>query len=363
MCKHDTFFDSACPVCGFICKHNSYKDGICERCGYHCDHIWDNGVCNKCGLECGHEHHNPETLQCLECGLVRAHHYDDGYCECGAEPSFFYGELPYEYYEASNHPGVVETLSYRQQVYASGDEYVNKNLNVYLPYGYSEDQKYNVIVLIHGGGDDETAWTTQDFGEYYWHSLVLKNIYDNMIEQHICEPFIVVSPTTYNYPGRGRDCGFEHLARELRETIMPYVADHYSTYAESGDLADLQNARMHFAIGGISNGSLFALDSGMQMNFDIFGNYACFSGNNQPELVAEAINSEEWIDLPIGYFFAGAGTNDDMRQWSTRGYHYIVNSTSRLEDGKNCSYIEVEGGHEWMVWATEIYNALQVLFP
>lgn len=365
ICSHPTFSETRCEVCGFECRHPSYIDGICSVCGHECEHEWRSGVCSICSMKCEHEHHDMETMICKQCGEIVPHHYVNGGCECGATPLFYFGWLPWEYYEACSQPGEVQTLYYEQECYDYEDiDKVWKRIDIYLPYGYNESQKYNVLVMVHGGGDDETSWTTKNYGSYFgWNVLIAKNIYDNMIMNHLCEPFIVVSPTTYNGTDSTYDSSIEGFSRELHETILPYVAEHYNTYAASGSLEDLQAARMHFGIGGNSNGALFALDSGMQLGFDVFANFACFSGNNQPDLVAEAINSEEWKDLPVGYFFAGAGVGDGQRQRAAYGFYNIIGSTDRFEENRNCRYIEVEGGHEWTTWATEIFNALQVLFP
>ncbi len=191
----------------------------------------------------------------------------------------------------------------------------------------------------------------------------MKNIYDNMIDQKLCKPMIIVCPTTYNGPYYSNEGGTEHMARELRETILPFVADHFSTYAASGTIADLQEAREHFGIGGMSNGALYALNSGMQRDFDLFSNYICFSGNSEPYAVAEAINSESWKNLPISYFFAGAGYYDSQWQNTYYGFQIIVDQVDRLSEGKNAFYRDVNGGHDFSVWSVNIFNALQMAFP
>ncbi len=359
-CDHPAYDGGVCTCCGSTCGH-SFRDGVCMICGEKCEHQWEEGACVRCGTVCSHDRHDSDTRSCTECGLKVAHNFVNGRCACGAEPVFYDGILPSEFYEECEHPGTVEKLTYTQKLSGQGGETVTKNLNVYLPYGYSEQQKYNVLILIHGGGDNEDSWITRvyDFG----FPLVMKNIYDNMIDQRLCKPLIIVCPTTYNGPYGANDSGIEPMAAELRETILPYVAEHYSTYAASGGLSDLRAAREHFGIGGMSNGALYALNSGMQLNLDLFSNFICFSGNSQPYAVAEAINSEEWKSLPIPYFYAGAGTYDGQWQNTYYGFQILVEQTDRLIEGENAFYRDIEGGHNFGVWNVNMFNALQMLFP
>ena len=359
-CVHE-WENAKCQTCGLRCDHPIYNHGVCTVCGTACSHDFREGICVICGEVCGHANHDPITQQCTFCGLKIPHSFIHGKCACGAVPVFYDNLLPSEFYQECEHPGTVQKQTYIQKLHYQGDEEVTKNLNVYLPYGYTGQEKYNVLVLIHGGGDDEDSWLTKEYD--FGFPLIMKNIYDNMIEQKLCRPLIIVCPTTYNGPYYSNDGGLEQMAAELRETILPYVAEHYSTYAESGSLTDLQAAREHFGIGGMSNGALYALNSGMQMDLDLFSNFICFSGNSQPYAVAEAINSETWKDLPISFFYAGAGYYDGQWQNTFYGFQIIVDQTDRLTEGENAFYRDIDGGHDFGVWNVNIFNALQMAFP
>ena len=359
-CVHE-WENAQCQTCGLRCDHPIYDHGVCTVCGTACSHDFREGICVICGEVCGHANHDPITQQCTFCGLKIPHSFVHGKCACGAVPVFYDSLLPLEFYQECEHPGMVQKQTYTQKLHYQGDEEVTKNLNVYLPYGYTGQEKYNVLVLIHGGGDDEDSWLTKEYD--FGFPLIMKNIYDNMIEQRLCRPLIIVCPTTYNGPYYSNDGGIEQMATELRETILPYVAENYSTYAESGSLSDLQAAREHFGIGGMSNGALYALNSGMQMDLDLFSNFICFSGNSQPYAVAEAINSEDWKDLPISFFYAGAGYYDSQWQNTFYGFQIIVDQTDRLTEGENAFYQDIDGGHDFGVWNVNIFNALQMAFP
>ena len=252
LCRHQTWESGICAFCGLACGHEAWEDGHCAICGLPCEHVWENalclicgqhcehpvyenGVCTVCGTACSHDFregvcaicrevcphagHDPLTQRCTVCGLKLPHSFFHGKCACGAEPVFYDSLLPTEFYQDCAHPGTVQKQTYIQKLHYQGDEEVTKNLNVYLPYGYSEQEKYNVLVLIHGGGDDENSWLTKEYD--FGFPLIMKNIYDNMIEQKLCRPLIIVCPTTYNGPYYSNDGGIEQMAAELRETILP----------------------------------------------------------------------------------------------------------------------------------------------
>jgi enterochelin esterase-like enzyme len=197
-------------------------------------------------------------------------------------------------------------------------------------------------------------------------NVQLKQMYDNMIDQKLCNPFIVVSPATGTWDpdaGKNRDNTIEQNTAELTHIILPYIAGNYATYAEDGTLEAVEEARLHFAIGGCSNGSLFAYNCGMLANFQYFGNYMCCSGDNCSDEIAERINEDDWKNLPIGYYYCGAGELDNQRNRAEKGFHTICDSTSRLMEGKNATFNLIKASHDWKNFSLNMWNALQVLFP
>ena len=49
-----------------------------------------------------------------------------------------------------------------KRLFSSWEKEITKEANVYLPYGYSRDKKYNVLYLMHGIGGDEAEWGMVD---------------------------------------------------------------------------------------------------------------------------------------------------------------------------------------------------------
>ena len=54
--------------------------------------------------------------------------------------------------------GTIEQISYTTYDYFGDGSEIEKYANVYLPYGYDKEEKYNVLYLMHGIGGDENEW-------------------------------------------------------------------------------------------------------------------------------------------------------------------------------------------------------------
>ncbi len=295
---------------------------------------------------------------------VHVHSFVKGVCSvCGEKPAFLTDWLPDEFYQEAAHGGTVTAVEYDTEAFAAYDQLTyHKRMNVYLPYGYDENKPYNVLVLIHGQGDNEDDWLVETH-ESGGHAMCGRVILDNIFEQGLAEPCIVVTPVTETKFVQGLTAGIVQMQDELRETILPYIVEHYSTYAKDSSEKSLQEARSHFGLGGLSNGALFTYEGGMRQDFDLFGSYCAFSGNGEPWKTVAAIQEEEYAKLPVDCLFTGAGSLNDWQQNYTKiGFEYFVEKDERFVEGENAWRVDVEGGHEWKVWFTGLYNAMQVMF-
>ena len=295
---------------------------------------------------------------------VHVHSFVKGVCSvCGEKPAFLTDWLPDEFYQEAAHGGTVTAVEYDTKAFAAYDELTyHKRMNVYLPYGYDEHKPYNVLVLIHGQGDNEDDWLVETH-ESGGHAMCGRVILDNIFEQGLAEPCIVVTPVTETKFVQGLTAGIVQMQDELRETILPYIVEHYSTYAKDSSEAGLQAARSHFGLGGLSNGALFTYEGGMRKDFDLFGSYCAFSGNGEPWKTVSAIQEAEFAKLPVDCLFTGAGSLNDWQQNYTEiGFEYFVEKDARFVEGENAWRVDVDGGHEWKVWFTCLYNAMQVMF-
>lgn len=106
-------------------------------------------------------------------------------------PDNTYNDIPRGYKKDITEHGTFEDFNYTAKNIK--DEEYEKRAVVYLPFGYDPDDKetkYNVLYLMHGGGDNEMR---------YW-GAGLEEVLDAMFEKGDCEPCIVVTPN-YRIPG------------------------------------------------------------------------------------------------------------------------------------------------------------------
>ena len=356
-CDHN-WTDGVCTKCGKHCSHEVFDGNMCKECGFECDHDWRRGVCKLCGYVCPHSMHDSKTHVCLDCGQLVTHHYVSGRCTiCATTPRFSYNVLPDDYYTICEQQGTVEEIEYKTQYYASGRA-LTKTAHVYLPYNYDSEGQYNVLFVVHGLGGTSRAMISQQIS-YDGQTYCMQNLYDRMIMEKDCEPFIVVGINTRI---REYESMYEQIALELKNDLIPYIVEHYATYAENSSLDAIKAARQHFGMAGLSMGSIYTFNSGLAMDLDVFGNFAAFAGNSDPQMVAKKANEELLSKYPIYCLFSGSGIVDGGQGQQFEAYQWIYESTPRLQSGINSFYVSPEGGHEWKVWVTQMYNALQVMF-
>jgi hypothetical protein len=85
--------------------------------------------------------------------------------------------------------GAVEKVSYETKAYATDGRRVAKHAYVYKPYGYTEENQYDILYLLHGSDDDESYWFARN--EYN------KTMVDNLIYYGDIKPLIIVMPSWY----------------------------------------------------------------------------------------------------------------------------------------------------------------------
>ena len=370
VCSYHLWDNGVCRTCGTVCEH-LFSDSVCEHCGLVCTHEhFDNGTCSLCGLVCSHEAHNPENARCLLCGTQLVHAYDGGVCKCGKTLEFLSDELPEYYFNACRDGGTIEVVSYEAHDYTSGGNPWTKELHVYLPRDYDGSRPCNVLILVHGMEGNQNFWLLDRNSRAAWGTgfAVTKNVIDNMINEGLCKDVIVVAPTFYrnandfSYYDRYREQ--RQFMQELRGDILPYIVEHYSTFAQSPDSEGISAAREHFAYAGLSMGSIYAYNTVLPDGQDLFAWYGCFSGSEcDVRTVSAALNAPDREQYPIRYFYNAAGTDDYMRYQHHDEYTYLMTHTDKLSEGVNSIFIDhPDIGHEYAGWIMDLYNCLSVFF-
>lgn len=169
-------------------------------------------------------------------------------------------DIPEDYLSPATEQGQLEDLyydTYESFSYDQKETVLHKHAVVYLPYGYSENEKYDVFYLMHGGWSNENTLLGTPSSP-----STLKNALDHGIQDGLITKRIVVCPT-YNNTSE-EDSSDYSLALQLTDNwpqefihdLMPAVEGKYSTYAADTTLEGLEASRDHRAFAGFSMGSV-----------------------------------------------------------------------------------------------------------
>lgn len=281
----------------------------------------------------------------------------------------FVFEMPEAMLKECDKKGTVERFEYDTFTYDEGDSKpMHKGAWVYLPYGYDAGKKYNVLYLLHGGAVNEDWWFKM-FPDTV-------TILDNMVNDGVCEPCIIVTPTYYRGDAQfDKEKGeylTEHFAIELRKDLIPAVEAHYSTFAGADvSEANLVKTREHRAFAGLSLGSMTTYRAAFYNNYDLFAWYGSFSGccgpfgNHDVEVkrICETLENGEKNGLPLKYLFCCNGDKDIAYAEHTDIMGKVLDKCSILKKGVNYDFFTIPGGvHDMKAWQLHLYHALQIFF-
>ena len=277
--------------------------------------------------------------------------------------------IPSEYFSKAGQEGTLVNLyydTYESFTYEQQEKTLQKRAVVYLPYGYSEEEQYNVFYLMHGGWSNETTYlgTPENPNPF-------KNVLDNAIADGKIQPMIVVCPT-YNNESES-DSGDYSLALQLTDQyhnelvydLIPAVEGKYSTYAESTDENGLRESRDHRAFCGFSMGSVATWRT-FEHCLDYFRYFMPSSGNltTDGEYMASMVkdSGHDWDDF---FIFAASGTDDFAYSAFKRQIEAmaaVTDGTFRYADNErdgNLYFLEQEGGTHNGEYAMQyFYNGL-----
>ncbi|MBO4876906.1 MAG: carbohydrate binding domain-containing protein [Ruminococcus sp.] len=236
-----------------------------------------------------------------------------------------------------------------------------KSLNVYTPYGYDPSKKYNIFYLMHGGSENENTL-------FFQNDTMIQNLLDHMIMNGELEPMIVVTPT---FNGNGSEA--QNFYEELRASVIPFVEEKYSTYAESTSEDDIRASRMHRAYGGFSMGAVSTW-AVFQNDLDLVGYFMPLSGDHwtgssddeKARNLANAVDKGgyKWNQY---FIFAATGSNDmaypnENPQIQAMKNYSQFKYTSDFSQG-NLYFLVAQGyEHTWRQVRHYIYNALPYFF-
>ena len=276
--------------------------------------------------------------------------------------------IPAAYFEPAQNQGTLVELTYDTYESFSYDEKtrkLTKRAIVYLPYGYSQEEKYNVFYLMHGGWSNETTTLGIPGAE-----SAFKNVLDHMIEAGETKPLIVVCPTYNNTNENGQDSDSFSLAMQLTRNfhselvndLLPAVEGTYRTYAEDVTEEALMASRDHRGFGGFSMGSVTTWRT-FEYCMDYFRYYlpmSCGTSLDDEEIWKGADGHEAedyfvWIMTGTQDF---AYSYDENRAKKMRDSDYFIESDS--EAGGNFAYrVKTGYSHDGGAAMEYTYNGMR----
>ena len=216
-----------------------------------------------------------------------------------------------------------------------------RRMQVYTPPGYeTSGQRYPVLYLLHGGGDDDRSWLMAGRANF---------ILDNLIAEGKAKPMIVVMPNgSVPRPAGTPDPYPAAFAAE----VMPYVERSFRTLPGKGSRA----------IAGLSMGGGHTLAIGLP-NLDRFSYLGVFSsgfpgrgGADSAAVRYRTALGDPKFNEKVKLFWIATGKEDFVMP-STK-------ATLALLDRHEIRYTyrETEGGHTWPNWRAYLAELAPLLF-
>jgi len=219
-----------------------------------------------------------------------------------------------------------------------------RKAKVYTPPGYSKDQKYPVLYLLHGIGGDENEWTRGGAPNV---------ILDNLYADKKAVPMIVVMPNgraatdvTARDPFPKQGPAFAAFENDLIKDLIPFIEKTYPVKAD----------RESRALAGLSMGGGQSLNFGLG-HLETFAWVGGFSSapNTKPanDLVKDADDAKKKLRL----LYVACGDKDGLLRIS-QNVHNMLDSK-----GIPHVYRVIPGGvHDFKVWKSDLYHFAQLIF-
>jgi enterochelin esterase family protein len=218
-------------------------------------------------------------------------------------------------------------------------------LIVYTPPGYDPESaaSYPVLFLLHGFGDDQTAWT-----EVGRAALVA----DNLIAEDKIDELVIVMPDGHPVPrpygrvpgdyGQANDAG---MVRDIDEALLPWVGQHYHVASDPSGRA----------IAGLSMGGGHSIRTALATNdFAYVGAFSAAAPEDEA-LNELATNLGQFKQLARRFWIACG--KDDFLLERNRAF------VERLQAaGVPHTSVETAGAHNWDVWRDYLPRFLPQLF-
>jgi enterochelin esterase family protein len=239
-----------------------------------------------------------------------------------------------------------------------------RSMHVYTPPGYeSTKEKYPVFYLLHGGGDEDSGWSTIGRAGF---------ILDNLIADRKARPMIIVMPNGSMprpgfprggpaAPGTPPDPAFQQAMQQAQQKFVAELLDNVIPLVEKN--YRVLTSRENRAVAGLSMGGGQTL-AVAPSHLDRFAYIGVWSAGVNPTVSEDFIKrNAAFFDSPdktnrmVKLFWVGAGERDQTAGASAKNLARI------LEEHKiRHEYHESEGGHTWINWRHYLNDFAQLLF-
>ena len=235
-----------------------------------------------------------------------------------------------------------------QVLFPSPSTKAERRAFVYTPPGYdkNQSQRYPVLYLQHGWGEDETAWSNQGHANL---------IMDNLIAAGKTRPFIIVMTygmTNDVHPGGLFSFDIHPFETVLVKELIPYIDAHFRTLAD----------RNHRAMAGLSMGG-FETKTITLANLDTFAYIGLFSGGT---FSLDDVKKTPGFADKVKLAFVSSGSREleggragppDARM------DLRANAAALKKAGINSVfYVSPNTAHEFLSWRRSLHEFAPLLF-
>jgi len=214
---------------------------------------------------------------------------------------------------------------------------------VYRPPGYSADNRYPVLYLLHGIGGDENEWRRGGHPEI---------ILDNLIADKKAEPMIIVMPNGRAQPddrpgtnAMATAPAFGKFDKDLLGDLIPFIESKYSVKSD----------RESRALAGLSMGGGQSLNFGLA-NLDTFAWVGGFSSAPNTKPAAELLPDPEKAKKQLKLLWISCGNKDGLIRISQGVHAYL-----KEREVPHIWHVD-EHAHDFQHWKKALYSFSQLIF-
>lgn len=236
-----------------------------------------------------------------------------------------------------------------QVLFPSPSTGMTRRAMVYTPPGYDKNprERFPVLYLQHGWGEDETAWSNQGHANL---------IMDNLIASGKARPFVIVM--TYGMTNDARIGGLASFDIKPFQTVLvneliPYIDAHYRTLAD----------QRHRAMAGLSMGG-FETKAIAPANLDKFAYIGLLSGGT---FSLDDVNKTPGYKEKVKLTFVSYGSRELERNAGGPPGGVRADPRANAEALKSAGYNSVffvspNTAHEFLSWRRSLHELAPLLF-